>query len=143
MISKTLKIGLLGIALCSISFVNGQERKGKKKGSPEELFKKLDTDANGTISLDEFKAKPMKEESKEAMLDKRFNALDANANGELTLEEFAATKEMSKEDMMQQRFQHIDGDGNGSIDFNEYKAFVEQSKDQRRHRKPRRQKRED
>ena len=66
MISKTLKIGLLGIALCSISFVSGQEGKGKKKGSPEELFKKLDTDANGTISLEEFKkAKRIKEESKE------------------------------------------------------------------------------
>jgi Ca2+-binding EF-hand superfamily protein len=144
MISKTFKIGLFVIALCSVSFINSQERNGKKKDNPEDTFKKLDVDANGSVSLGEFiKAKHMEDASREAMINKQFNALDTNTNGELTLEEFILKEEMSKEELMQQRFQNLDSDGNGSIDYIEFKAFTENNKDQRRHRKPRRPKKED
>ncbi len=102
MISKTLKIGLFVVALCSISFVNAQERNQKKKGNPEETFKKLDADANGSLSLEEFKTKRMKDESKEAMFDKRFKTLDADANGAISLEEFVSKKAMSKLELLNQ-----------------------------------------
>ena len=43
MISKTLRVSLVMVLLCSISFVNAQERKRGKRQNPEELFKSLDT----------------------------------------------------------------------------------------------------
>ncbi len=131
MISKTLKIGLFVIALCSISFVNGQERKGKEKGNPEEKFKKLDADANGSLSLQEFKAKRMQDESRDARFDEQFKVLDADANDVLSLEEFVSKKEMSKEERLQRNFAKMDRDANGTIDFTEYEAFIEQSKKHR------------
>jgi Ca2+-binding EF-hand superfamily protein len=86
MILKTLKIGLFVIALCSTSLVIGQDGSGKQKGDPEEIFKKLDADANGSVSLEEFKAKSIREASKEIMLDARFKTLDADTNGMVTIE---------------------------------------------------------
>jgi Ca2+-binding EF-hand superfamily protein len=141
MISKTLKIGLFVIALCSISLVSAQERKGKKKGNPEDLFKKLDADANASLSLEEFKAPRMKDDTKETIFNERFKTLDIDANGTLSLEEFISKKELSKADRLQQSFAKRDTDANGTIDFIEYEAFMEHSKQgrgkqkQREHRK--------
>lgn len=88
MISKTLKISLFVFTLCSMTFVNAQEREGKRKPNPEKIFKKFDTDANGSISLDEFKAHRMKDESKAELIEKRFARMDADENGEVDMAEF-------------------------------------------------------
>lgn len=88
MISKTLKFGLFVVALCSITFINAQERDGKRKPNPERIFKKLDADANGSISLEEFKAKRLKGENKAEQIEKRFAKMDADENGEVDMAEF-------------------------------------------------------
>ncbi|WP_430466624.1 hypothetical protein [Winogradskyella ouciana] len=88
MISKTLKVGLFVVAIGSMAFCNAQEREGKRKPNPEKIFKKLDSDANGSISLEEFKANRMKDESKVELLEKRFARMDADSSGDLDMVEF-------------------------------------------------------
>lgn len=66
----------------------------KPQASPEERFKKLDKDGNGSLSLDEFRGKKSAEEASEA-----FKKLDTNGDGSLSLEEFsAAGKKKGKKD---------------------------------------------
>src|SRR5258708_5654104 len=62
---------------------------GKPKRDPAEVFKKLDTNGDGKISLEEFLAGPAgkkdPEKAKEA-----FKKKDKDGDGFLTLEEFSA-----------------------------------------------------
>ena len=68
------------------------EKKGEaKKGghNPEETFKKLDTNGDGSVSLDEFKAGPMgKKDPTKA--EEMFKKRDTNGDGKLSMEEFSA-----------------------------------------------------
>jgi len=52
--------------------------------SPEERFKKLDTNGDGSLTLDEFKAGPMGKH------EDIFKKMDANSDGKVTLEEYKA-----------------------------------------------------
>jgi hypothetical protein len=63
--------------------------KGKPKGTPEERFKMLDKDANGSVSKEEWMASPFgqKDATKAGEI---FTRLDKDANGALTKEEMAA-----------------------------------------------------
>ncbi len=91
MITKTLKIGLFIMAVASFSFVGAQEKlevKETKKGNHERMFKHLDANGDGSITLEEFKAKRMKDASKEAQLEKRFAKMDTDTNGSVSNEEF-------------------------------------------------------
>lgn len=65
---------------------NGEKR---DRPNPEEVFKKLDTNGDGSVSLDEFKAGPraQKDPSKAEEI---FKKIDANSDGKLSLEEFKA-----------------------------------------------------
>ena len=56
--------------------------------NPEDFFKKLDTDGNGSISLAEFQASPKGKENPERAAE-FFKKLDANGDGQVTKEEFA------------------------------------------------------
>jgi len=143
MISKTFKIGVCVIAICSITFVTAQEGGKKKKGNAKELFKKLDTDANGSLSLEEFEKIRKKDNHREAMFDKRFKTLDADANGNISLEEFASKRKIARKKLIEKRFAKLDVDANESIDKAEYQAFIEQAKKQRGKRKRKRHKKED
>ena len=87
------------------------------------LFKKLDANANGSLSLEEFKNSPRLKNADEEKINKHFKKLDTNGNGSLTLEEFTS----KKEDSLKKRFESIDTDGNGNIDFSEYKAFAKKT----------------
>ena len=90
-------LGALAIAT-SLTFAQDEAPKGPKgpggpggpgKGrpNPEEVFKKLDTDNNGSLNLDEFKAGPMGQKDPERAA-KVFEKLDADDDGALSLEEF-------------------------------------------------------
>ena len=83
--STTLKLGTLVLALFAFSFADAQE---KKKATPENMFKKIDTNEDGSITLEEFKNKKSKREVSAERLEKGFAKMDADSNGSVTLEEF-------------------------------------------------------
>jgi len=84
-------IQILSIVAVATSLSFGQEEaaKEKKGGNPEETFKKLDTDNNGSLSLEEYKASPMGKKQGEGA-EAKFTALDTDKSGGLSLDEFKA-----------------------------------------------------
>lgn len=96
MIKKTLKTGLFIIAVASFSFISAQEKMEVKKDKSAKMFNHIDANADNTITLEEFKAKRMKDESKKAQVEKRFNNLDTDANGTLDRKEFAVLFEQNR-----------------------------------------------
>ena len=62
---------------------------GGGRPSPEEIFKKLDTNNDGVISLDEFKAGPRAQKEPDKA-EAAFKKMDKDGDGKLTLEEFKA-----------------------------------------------------
>jgi hypothetical protein len=61
----------------------------KPKASPEDIFKKLDKDMDGKLTLEEYTAMA-KDDTKKEGLAKRFKAMDKESKGFLTLEQFVA-----------------------------------------------------
>lgn len=61
----------------------------KPKMDPEKVFKRRDTNGDGSISEDEFLA-AAKEDKQKEMLKKRFGKIDTNSDGKLSLDEFKA-----------------------------------------------------
>ena len=61
----------------------------KPKKDPAEVFKKLDTNGDGKISLEEFKASKHAQKDPEKA-EAQFKKLDKDGDGFLTLEEFSA-----------------------------------------------------
>lgn len=98
---KTLTTMIAALALGTISYAADEPAKPapapgaphaadkKPHHSPEEAFKKLDTDKSGDISLAEFKASPRGQ--KDAVkAEEHYKKLDGNSDGKVTLEEFTA-----------------------------------------------------
>ena len=63
----------------------------KPKPTPEDRFKRMDKDGNGSLSLEEFRGKKSAEEAKEA-----FEKLDTNGDGSVSMEEFLAAPKKKK-----------------------------------------------
>lgn len=70
---------------------------GKKKApaNPEEVFKKLDKDGNGSISKEEFLASPQGKKDA-AKATEMFGKKDKNSDGSLSKEEFVAQGKKKK-----------------------------------------------
>jgi Ca2+-binding EF-hand superfamily protein len=62
---------------------------------PEKIFKKLDTDGDGTISLEEFKAGPMGKKDP-AKAETLFKKKDKDGDGKLSSEELLKAKDADK-----------------------------------------------
>ena len=65
----------------------GPKKHGKERPNPEVIFKKLDADSSGAVSLEEFKASARAKENPEKA-EEIFKKIDKDGNGELSLEEF-------------------------------------------------------
>ena len=143
MISKTVKFMLIAGVTFGLSQAHSQERHSQRNINPEEVFETLDVDDSGSVSLDEFKAKSIKDESRAERREAHFKTLDSDGNGELVLQEFVARQNMTKEERMKERFSKIDTDRDGNINYEEYKVFVEEDLKRRSKRRPKRHKRND
>ena len=86
-------ITILAALAVSVSFATAADAAKKAaKGagaSPEEKFKKFDTNGDGFISLDEFKASPVGQKDP-AKAEEIFKKKDKDGDGSLSLEEFSA-----------------------------------------------------
>src|SRR4051794_9413109 len=87
-------ITILAALAVTVSFANAADaakKEAKKAGgaSAEERFKKLDTNGDGFISLDEMKASPQGQKDA-AKVEAMFKAKDKDGDGKLSPEEFAA-----------------------------------------------------
>jgi hypothetical protein len=70
-----------------------------QRGNPEAVFKKIDTNGDGKLSKDEFRAFIEKatngtRKEKPELIDKLFERLDENGDGYLSLEEFKKLREL-------------------------------------------------
>ncbi len=85
-------ITILAALAVSVSFATAADaaKKEKKAGAPtaEERFKKLDTNGDGFISLEEFKASPAGQKAGEKA-EEMFKKKDKDGDGKLSPEEFA------------------------------------------------------
>lgn len=95
---------LLAIFACSLCLVQAEDKPagpppeggpgrpggpggpGKGRPSPEKMIEHLDTDKDGSISEDEFKAGPRAKENPERAME-MFKKIDADKDGKLTLDE--------------------------------------------------------
>lgn len=71
--------------LCSPACFAADE---KKAPDPEKIFKRKDANADGMLTLEEFKS-GLKDKPLE-MAEKRFGKMDSNGDGKLSLDEFKA-----------------------------------------------------
>jgi Ca2+-binding EF-hand superfamily protein len=111
-----------GIALS----VQAQPRWKQRVEQREQMaFDRMDTNKDGKISLDEWKAAHPNDPNAEA----QFKKLDANGDGFLTKEEFEAAAQQSKQMMEEKakqraaaRFDAMDTNKDGKISLDEWKA---------------------
>ena len=68
---------------------DGKGGKDGKRPNPEEFFKRLDTNADGSVSKDEYLASPRAKQDP-AKGAENFGKMDKDSDGKLTKEEFAA-----------------------------------------------------
>lgn len=93
---------LVGSALLATSVCTAEEGKKRKRPMPdraamaEKIFKKLDADSSGTVSLEEFKAGPRAKEHPEKA-EEIFKKIDADSSGGITFEEFKAAGPRKKD----------------------------------------------
>jgi hypothetical protein len=76
---------------------DGKGGKDGKRPSPEEIMKRLDTNADGSVSKDEYMAGPRAKQDP-AKGAEQFTKLDKDSDGKLTKEEFAAMAKGKKGD---------------------------------------------
>lgn len=86
-------LSVLAIAT-SLSFAQGPQKGPGGEGrpphpEPEKIFAKLDADADGNVTLEEFKQSPRAQEDP-AKAEEVFAKIDTSADGNITIEEFKA-----------------------------------------------------
>ena len=69
-----------------------ESKRGRKAQDPEKMFKKLDGNADGSVTLEEFKTGPRAQKAPERA-EALFKRRDADGNGSLTLEELKTQPE--------------------------------------------------
>ena len=93
--STTLKLAVLAFGLFAYS-QTASAQDGQKKPDPEKMFKGLDANKDGVISLEEFKNKKRKNEIPADRLEKMYSRMDADSDGSVTMKEFRMNLEKGK-----------------------------------------------
>ena len=97
--ARWLKVAAAAAVLCVFAWASASAAEGKKgdrpKRDPAEMFKKLDTNSDGKISLEEWLKAPFAKD--EAKAKERFTKLDTDKDGFLSLDEFKAGHEQRGE----------------------------------------------
>jgi hypothetical protein len=95
-IPKIMKSIVLSLLLVPALVFAADDANPKKPGKgdratakPENMFKKLDTNADGSVSLEEFKAGPRGTKNP-TRAEQGYKKMDKDSDGKLTLEEFKA-----------------------------------------------------
>lgn len=90
-----MKYFLLATAVLATSALllpaHAEEGTDKPKPDPAKAFAKIDTNADGTATKEEFMASPKAQKDPEKAA-KKFGKMDTDANGSLSLDEFKAAK---------------------------------------------------
>ena len=89
-----------------------------KRPSPELIFKKLDTNGDGFLTLDEFEASPLGKRDA-AKAGEIYQKMDAKSDGKVTIEEFKAFRPAWNPE---QTFKKLDTNGDGCLTLDEFKA---------------------
>ena len=87
-VSARAAIVVIGLAVGFSVPSSASAAEPKKPADPEKVFKRKDSNGDGSLSLDEFKAGMKPEVADKA--DKRFRKIDSNGDGKLSFDEFKA-----------------------------------------------------
>ena len=86
---------LFGLLASLVGQAAAEDKKPEKKApDPEAVFKKMDADADGKVSLEEFKANKKGKALENA--EKQFTRIDKNSDKSVDLEEFKASRAPKK-----------------------------------------------
>lgn len=77
---------IITLLFATLSVAADDDPPNKKRQSVEDVFKKLDKNGDGKVTLDEFRAFPGIKDKEAAA--KAFKKADANSDGALSLDEF-------------------------------------------------------
>lgn len=106
MITKTIKTSLLIIAITSFSFITAQERVAEQNIKAIKSFKKMDTNFDTNISLDEFKANRTNDE----VLEKEFLKIDKDRNGSISIAEYTSDFESKAKTLKKRKVKMTEAD---------------------------------
>ena len=91
-----MKLTLVLSALLLSAAVSYSADEKKPKATPEEQFKKLDTNSDGFLSKEEFLASPRAKKDP-AAAEKQYAAMDKKGDGKVSLEDFKAGMHKKKD----------------------------------------------
>jgi hypothetical protein len=94
LMATIVKAGLVGVLVLGMGLSSALAAPGKGAGkTPERRFAKLDSNGDGSLTLQEMMGKGKKEAAK---VEKRFKKLDKNGDGKVSLAELKAKGKKNK-----------------------------------------------